>query len=186
MKILILVKQKILENFFTREYKAAISKDISKAYIDIDDLKIFKDFYTNDKIMNKTKGKNKPTTKTKTKNKDTLDAINNKIDMINTLYNGIKKVKAKVTKKIELIYESMCELPDEIYSDDSWLGLVKLEKIDAIIDQSLNIVWNMVCRENRISTEEIKIDKHKEIEGYVSELTDVLNNKIELVNRKLE
>ena len=80
----------------------------------------------------------------------------------------------------------MCELPDEIYSDDSWLGLVKLEKIDAIIDQSLNIVWNMVCRENRISTEEIKIDKHKEIEGYVSELTDVLNNKIELVNRKLE
>ena len=44
----------------------------------------------------------------------------------------------------------------------------------------------MVCRENRISTEEIKIDKHKEIEGYVSELTDVLNNKIELVNRKLE
>ena len=76
---------------FTREYKAAISKDISKTYIDIDDLKIFKDFYTNDKIMNKTKDKNKPTTKTKTKNKDTLDTINNKIDMINKLYNGIKK-----------------------------------------------------------------------------------------------
>ena len=82
-----------------------------------------------------------------------------------------------------MIYESICELQDEIYSDDSWLRLVKLEKIDAIIDQSLNIVWNMVCRENRISTEEIKIDKHRDIEGYVSELTDVLNNKIGLVNR---
>ena len=46
-----------------------------------------------------------------------------------------------------MIYESICELQDEIYSDDSWLRLVKLEKIDAIIDQSLNIVWNMVCHE---------------------------------------
>ena len=135
------------EVVFTREYKAAISTDISKTYIDIDDLKIFQDIYTNDKVMNKTKDKNKPTTKTKTKNKDTLDTINNKIDMINKLYNGIKKVKAKVTKKIELIYESMCELQDKIYSDDSWLRLVKLEKIDVIIDQSLNIVWNMVCHE---------------------------------------
>ena len=77
----------------------------------------------------------------------------------------------------------MCELQDEIYSDDSWLRLVELEKIDAIIDEALNVVWNMICGENRISPEEIKIDKHKDIDGYVSKLTDVINNKIELVNR---
>ena len=41
----------------------------------------------------------------------------------------------------------------------------------------------MICGENRISPEEIKIDKHKDIDGYVSKLTDVINNKIELVNR---
>ena len=41
----------------------------------------------------------------------------------------------------------------------------------------------MICRENRISPEETKIDKHKDIDGYVSRLTDVINNKIELVNR---
>ena len=41
----------------------------------------------------------------------------------------------------------------------------------------------MICGENRISPEEIKIDKHKDIGGYVSKLTDVLNNKIEFVNR---
>ena len=39
---------------------------------------------------------------------------------------------------------------------------------------------------NRINPENIKIDKHKDIDGYVSKLTDVINNKIELVNRMCE
>ena len=98
----------------------------------------------------------------------------------------LEKVKAEVTKKIELIYESMCELQDEIYSDDSWLRLVELEKIDALIDEALNIVWNKIYGENRISLEEIKLDKHKDIDGHLSKLTDVINNKIELVNRMWE
>ena len=80
-----------------------------------------------------------------------------------------------------MIYEAMRELQDEIYSDDSWLRLVELNKIDAITDKALNVVWNMVCGKNRI--EKIKIGKHKDIDGYVSKLTDVINNKIELVNR---
>ena len=29
----------------------------------------------------------------------------------------------------------------------------------------------------------IKMDKHKDIDGYVSKLTDIINNKIELLNR---
>ena len=159
------------EVLFTREHKASISKDKSNTYIDIHDLNMFKDFTTNDlakpKTKTKTEDKNNTTTKAKTmtENKDILDKINNKINMINKLYNGLKKVKGKVTKKIELIYESMCELQDEIYSDDSWLRLPELEKIDSIIDKALNVVWNMICRENRISPEEIKIDKHKDIDG---------------------
>ena len=52
-----------------------------------------------------------------------------------------------------------------------------------VIDEALNAVWNMICGENRICPEEIKIDKHKDIDGYVSKLTDVINNKIDLVNK---
>ena len=130
---------------------------------------MYKDFSTSDKTTFKTKtkdkdkdkDKNKTTNKTETEDKDILDKINNKIDIINELNNGLTKIKAEVTKKIELIYESMCELQDEIYSDDSWLRLVELEKIDAIIDEALNAVWNMICGENRISAEEIKIDNIK-------------------------
>ena len=128
---------------FTREHKATASKDKSNTYIDIDDLKMFKDFSTSDKTTFKTKTKDKdkdknktktedkdkttPKTRTKTEDKDILDKINNKIDTINKMNKRLEKVKAEVTKKIELIYESICELQDEIYSDDSWLRLVELE-----------------------------------------------------------
>ena len=106
---------------------------------------------TNTKTKTKTEDKNKTTLKTKTKtkaknmtktgDKKILDKINNKIDTINKLNEGLVKIKADVTKKVEFIYESMCELQDEIYSDDSWLRLVELNKIDAIIDEALNVVW---------------------------------------------
>ena len=167
------------ELLFTREHKATTSKDKSNTYIDIDELKMFKDFSTSDK----TTGKDKDKDRNKTEDKNMLDKINNKIDIINELNNGLTKIKAEVIKKIELIYDSMCELQDEVYSDDSWLRLVELEKIDAIIDEALNVVWNMICGENRICPEEIKIDKHKDIDGYVSKLTAVINNKIELMNK---
>ena len=116
-------------------------------------------------------------------NVDVLDKINNKMDTINKINKRLAKIEIKAAEKVELIYEAMHELQDEIYSDDSWLRLVELEKIDAIIDEAFNVAWNMICGENRISPEEIKIDKHKDIDRYVSKLTDVINNKIELVNR---
>ena len=77
----------------------------------------------------------------------------------------------------------MRELQDDIYSNESCLRLVELNKIDAIIDEALNAVWNEICGKNRINPEKIKIDKHKDIDGYVSKLTDVINNKTELLNR---
>ena len=155
---------------------------------------MFKDFSNINDIEIKTKTKTKAKTKTETENKtktktetDTkkimLDKINTKISVINKLNEGLAKVKADVIKKVELIYEGICELQDEIYSDDSWLRLLELNKIDAIIDKTLNVVWNAICGKNRINPEKIKIDKHKDIDGYVSKLTDVINNKTELLNR---
>ena len=116
------------------------------------------------------------TCESKIDNVDALDKINNKIDTIS-------KIKVKIAMKVKLIYGSMCELQDEIYSDDSWLRLVELDKIDAIIGEALNVVRNEICGKNRISPEKINTDKHKDIDGYVSNLTEVINYKIELVNR---
>ena len=41
-------------------------------------------------------------------------------------------------------------------------------------------------KKNRINSEKINIDKRKDNDGYVSKLTDVINNKIELLNRVCE
>ena len=104
--------------------------------------------------------------------------------MINKTNEGLAKVKAEVAKKVELIYEAMVELQDEIYSDDSWLRLVELDKIDAIIEEAFNVVWKVLWEnKSRINPETIEIDKHKDIDGYVSELTDLINCKIGQVNR---
>ena len=88
-----------------------------------------------------------------------------------------------MTKKLNLICGVMVELQDEVYSDESWLRLVELDKIDAIIDEAIDIVWNTFYEKNRINPETIEIDKHKNIDGYVNELTDLINHRIEQVNR---
>ena len=76
----------------------------------------------------------------------------------------------------------MCKLQDEIYSDDSWLRLVELSNIDTILDDALNVVWYEIYGKNRKSSKIINIDKHKDIDEYVSKLTDIINNKIKLTN----
>ena len=65
-----------------------------------------------------------------------LDKINNKISAINKTNEGLAKIKADLTKKLNLIYEVMTELQDEIYSDDSWLRLVESDTIDAITEEA--------------------------------------------------
>ena len=112
-----------------------------------------------------------PHQKIKFKTKDMLDKINNKISAINKTNEGLAKIKADLTKKLNLIYEVMTELQDEIYSDDSWLRLVESDTIDAITEEAFNIVWKALYeKKNRINAEMIMIVKHKDIDGYVSEL----------------
>ena len=54
---------------FTREHKTTLSKEKSLTYIDIDELKIFRNIYSEDEVV----------LKTKKKYKDFIDKINNKI-----------------------------------------------------------------------------------------------------------
>ena len=57
------------------------------------------------------------------------------------------------------------ELQDEIYDDDSWLRLVELNKINVLLDESLDYVRKMIYAENREDHEKISIDKDKDIDG---------------------
>ena len=103
--------------------------------------------------------------------------INNKMNLINKINIRLAKAKTKVTNKIKLVYKAMCKL-----QDDSWLRLVELNKIDAILDDALNVVRYEIYGKNRKSSKIINIDKHKSIDGYVSKLTVIINYKIKLMN----
>ena len=76
----------------------------------------------------------------------------------------------------------MHESEGEIY-DDSWLRLVELDKRKDILADALNVVSKEIYGKNRKSSKIIKIDKDKDIDGYVSKLTDVINNEIKLINK---
>ena len=66
-----------------------------------------------------------------------LDKINKQIDYINLL----AKIRNDFSKNVEEIFGLMNELHDEIYSDDSWLRLVELNKINVLLDEVLDYVW---------------------------------------------
>ena len=87
-----------------------------------------------DKIKNKTKDMDKIIPKTE--HKDMLVKMNNKISIINKISTMLAEIKVKLKNK----YESMCKL-----QDDLWLRQVELNKLDAILDDALNVIWNMIC-----------------------------------------
>ena len=97
----------------------------------------------------------------------------------------LSSVNIKLSNKVKPIYESMHELKDEVYHDP-WLRLVELNKIKDILDDALNVVWYEIYDKNRINNINIDIDKDKDIDGYVSKLTDMINNEIELINKICE
>ena len=93
-----------------------------------------------------------------------LDMINKQIDQANLL----ARIRNDFSKNVEKICGLMNELHDEIYSDDSWLRLVELNKINVLIDEALGYVWKTFYGKNREKHERISIDKYKDIDGYVS------------------
>ena len=63
------------------------------------------------------------------------DKINNKINWINWIYIKLAKAKTEITNKIKLVPKEIGEL-----EDNSRLRLVKLNKIDAILNDGINVV----------------------------------------------
>ena len=69
-----------------------------------------------------------------------LDKTNELIDQVNLL----AKTRNDFSKNFNEICMLMNELQDEIYDDDSWLRLVELNKINVLLDESLDYVRKMI------------------------------------------
>ena len=132
-----------------------------------------------DKIITQTRKKIKITPKNKNKYRNkTMTMINNKKNLINKINIRLSKAKTKVSNNIKSIYKALSKLQD----DDPWLRVVELNNIDTILDDALNVVWYEIYGKNRKSSKIINIDTHKDIDGSVSKLTIIINNKLKLLN----
>ena len=87
---------------------------------------------------------------------ETKDKINNKLNLMNKINTRLAKAKTEITNKIKLVYKAMSEL-----THDSWLRLVKLNNIDAILDDAINVVRYEIYGKKRKSPKMIHIDKNK-------------------------
>ena len=185
------------EVLFTNEHKAVFSKNIAKTYTDINDLKIFKDFSKKDK----TKFKKKPKSEIETITTETIKIITAKKDenikgnylakikeytcMISDIYDLQQNTKEKLTDKFINLQNLSSELKYAKYQNNLLLKSEILEKIDVLLSYRLNILWNMVCKQNR-KNGKITIDKKKDINRYLEEFEKMVNKKIVLLKRATE
>ena len=101
---------------------------------------------------------------------ETKDKINNKLNLINEINTRLAKAKTEITNNIKVVYKAMSKL-----KDDSWLRLVKLNKMNAVLDDAINVVQYEIYGKKRQSPKMINIDKNKDIDVYVDKLTDIIN-----------
>ena len=66
------------------------------------------------------------------------------MDLINEINKRLAKAKTKLTNKVEPVYKAMRNL-----QDDLWLRLDELNKIDAILDDAINVVLYEIYRKNK-------------------------------------
>ena len=80
-------------------------------------------------------------------------------DQLNMIVEASKCISNNINKMHILIDD----LRDEIFSDDARLKLFELNKINALADESLDCIWNMIYGKNREKNKITNIDKDKDI-----------------------
>ena len=103
--------------------------------------------------------------------------------MISDIYDSQQNTKEKLTDKFIKLQNLSSELKYAKYQNDLFLIDDILKKIDDILNDSLNIVWNMVCKQNRKNNEKITINKKTDINRYLEEFEKIVNKKIILLKR---
>ena len=104
---------------------------------------------------------------------------------ISDIYYSQQNTIEKLTDKFIKLHNLFSELKYAKYQKDLFLIADILKKIYDILNDSLNIVWSMVCKQNR-KNEKMTIDMKKDINRYLKEFEKMVNKKIELLKRATE
>ena len=108
-----------------------------------------------------------------------IEMLNKMIDRV----NEFKLTELSYTSYMNKVNEILIVLSDddEIY-EDPWLKLNELYNINALLDQLLEEIWKLATVRNKKADKKINIDKYLETDKYVDEYTDIIDDKIDLLN----
>ena len=79
-----------------------------------------------------------------------------------------------------MIYSSLKRLPKE-----SQPKLIELIRLDTISNDSVNVVWHEIYERERKTFKKIDVNKVKNVDGFIDQLINVINNKTVLLKTSL-
>ena len=102
--------------------------------------------------------------------------IKDKQQIIKQRYKSLLQTKKTIKYNIELIYSALKRLPKE-----SQPKLTELIRLDTISNDSINVVWREIYEKERNVFKKIDANKVKNVDGFIDQLINVINNKIVLL-----
>ena len=121
----------------------------------------------NDKNSIEEDTNNKPAT-----NVDIKAHIKNKQKLIKQRFKSLSKTKKTIKNNIELIYTSLKRLPKEPQPK-----LIELIRLDTMSNDSINVVSGEIYERERKTFKKIDANKVKNVDGFIDQLINVINNK---------
>ena len=102
--------------------------------------------------------------------------IIDKQKLIKKRYKSLLETKKTIKNNIDLIYSALKKLPKE-----SQPKLIELVRLDTILNDSINVIWREIYERGRKVFKKIDISKIKNVDGFIDQLTNIINNKTALL-----
>ena len=75
-----------------------------------------------------------------------------------------------------MIYKALKKLPR-----DSQPKLIELVRLDTILTDSINVIWHEINERVKKGTKKIDVNKIKNVDGFIYQLKNIINNKTVLL-----
>ena len=99
-----------------------------------------------------------------------------KLKIIKQRYTSLLQTKKTIKNNIELINSALKRLPKE--SEEK---LTELIRLNTISNDSINVIWREIYDRERKVFKKIDANKVKNVDGFIDQLINVINNKTVLL-----
>ena len=91
-------------------------------------------------------------------------------------YKILLETKKTIKIKIYLVYSALRTLPNDSHSKAN-----DLIRLYTILNDSINVIWREIYERDKKGIKKIDINKIKNVDGFIYQMKDIINNKILLL-----